>query len=205
MDVKRRKFPERWPFYQTVSVQVAKFSICILCNVEGHVVIHSTGSHFSIKAQNTYHTHSYLIGGQRSKVKATVSYLTGFFDFKKAYTNNFKMPPILHWLHRSSAPNVAAFKASLQQHPYLKRHKLFDSIDAAIHQCAWPSPAWWTACFSPCRAPEVRGKFTVLAREITLLKETSTSQWWWGAGSINRRVSGIWEVKACLNLSSVTL
>lgn len=40
--------------------------------------------------------------------------------------------------------------------------------------------------FSLCRAPEVQGKYTVLAREIMLLKETSTSQWWLEAGSINR-------------------
>lgn len=36
------------------------------------------------------------------------------------------------------------------------------------------------------RAPEVQGRFTVLAREIILLRETSTSPWWWEAGSTSR-------------------
>lgn len=42
--------------------------------------------------------------------------------------------------------------------------------------------------FPLCRAPEVqeRERYTVLAREIRLLKETSTSQLWWGGGFTNR-------------------
>lgn len=192
------------------SVQVTKFSVCILCSAERHVVIHSTVLWYTpllpifvippLKPK-TFITHTLisLVRSQRSRS------LSQFFlsYFRKAYSNIY-----VKKMHRSSAPNVAAFKASLRRHLYLKHHKLFDCIDTEINQKVWPW-TWWTACFSSCRAPEVRGKFTVLAREITLLKETSTSRWWWGAGSINRRVSEIWEVKACVNLSyygiSVTL